>query len=167
MEIWRCPARAVVDVQAGSSQNVPNSRLRSVCQCNLCYSRSAQFLHQWLWTFCFLHLLLVAGDEESTVRNSLSDEAFNFLVCRHFVCDTKPNPQHQGRFFLQVLGNKWDWHTFTCKWSLSWHLYNVPLPGRSGSLLGISWSGSHIPWHNSDIHKIYIPSRSLPRVNMA
>lgn len=30
VEIWRCPARAMVDVQAGSSQNVLNSRLISV-----------------------------------------------------------------------------------------------------------------------------------------
>lgn len=40
VEIWRCPARAMVDVQAGSSQNVLNSRLYPFCQCSLCYSCS-------------------------------------------------------------------------------------------------------------------------------
>lgn len=109
VEIWRCPARAMVDVQAGSSQNVLNSRLISVL--------SMQFVLQllntdeetlWLWTYCFLHLLLVPGDEESTVRSSDSDEAFEFSVHKHLVCDTKATPQHLdttwGRFFLQVFG---------------------------------------------------------------
>lgn len=47
-----------------------------------------------LWSFCFLRLLLVAGDGESMVRGSLSDEAFKFSVHRHLICNTKPTPQH-------------------------------------------------------------------------
>lgn len=78
--------------------------------------------------------------------------------------------QTQGRFFLRVFGQqaRLMYLLLHCKWSLSWHLYSVPLPGGSGSLLGMSCPGSHIPWHHSDVHAtIYVPSRSLPQVNTA
>lgn len=169
MEICSCPARAKVDVQAGSSQNVPNSRLISVCQCSPCYSYSALMKKLTSWTFCFLHLLLVAGDEESTVRSFLSDEVLCVWAIGLWHQTKSSASQTQRRFFLQVLGNKLDWHTITLAvneaspgtWTVCHSLEGL------GVCLACPASGSPISWNNSDIHTIYIPSRSLPQVNMA